>query len=143
MQTFLPFPSFKQSAQVLDMKRLGKQRVEVLQLLNALGPEGAGWANHPAAKMWRGYEMSLAHYGLVVCKVWISQGYNDTCFGKIRNTIGRPVSAIITAEKPPWFGDYHFHLSHRSNLLRKDPVRYGPLFEEGLRADLEYVWPVA
>lgn len=26
MQTFLPFPDFKQSARVLDNKRLGKQR---------------------------------------------------------------------------------------------------------------------
>ena len=34
MQTFLPYADFAQSAKVLDMKRLGKQRVEVLQLLN-------------------------------------------------------------------------------------------------------------
>ena len=35
MQTFLPYPDFHESAKVLDMKRLGKQRVEVLQLLNS------------------------------------------------------------------------------------------------------------
>jgi hypothetical protein len=34
------------------------------------------------------------------------------------------------------------HLSHRSNLLRKDPIHYGPLFEDGLPDDLEYIWPV-
>lgn len=49
MQTFLPYPSFAESARVLDRQRLGKQRVEVLQLLRALTGQTKGWANHPAA----------------------------------------------------------------------------------------------
>lgn len=36
MQTFLPYPNFNESAQVLDRQRLGKQRVEVLQILQAI-----------------------------------------------------------------------------------------------------------
>jgi hypothetical protein len=36
MQTFLPYPDFAKSAAVLDNKRLGKQRVECLQILTAL-----------------------------------------------------------------------------------------------------------
>ena len=36
MQTFLPYPDFKKSASCLDYKRLGKQRVEGLQILNAI-----------------------------------------------------------------------------------------------------------
>lgn len=36
MQTFLPFPSRVKSARVLDDRRLGKQRVECLQILGAL-----------------------------------------------------------------------------------------------------------
>lgn len=36
MQTFLPYPSFSESARVLDNRRLGKQRVECLQILNTL-----------------------------------------------------------------------------------------------------------
>lgn len=36
MQTFIPFPDFCQSAEVLDMKRLGKQRVESFQVLGGL-----------------------------------------------------------------------------------------------------------
>jgi len=39
MQTFLPFPDFKKSASCLDYKRLGKQRVEGLQILNAIQGE--------------------------------------------------------------------------------------------------------
>lgn len=36
MQTFLPYEDFEQTASVLDRQRLGKQRVETLQLLKAL-----------------------------------------------------------------------------------------------------------
>ncbi len=36
MQTFLPYPDFARSAAVLDPARLGKQRVETLQILRAL-----------------------------------------------------------------------------------------------------------
>lgn len=36
MQTFLPYPNFIGSAKVLDSRRLGKQRVENLQIMQAL-----------------------------------------------------------------------------------------------------------
>ena len=36
MQTFLPYPSFEESAKVLDWRRLGKQRVEGMQIINAI-----------------------------------------------------------------------------------------------------------
>jgi len=53
MQTFLPYADFKRSAQVLDYRRLGKQRVETWQLIRAINGETRGWRNHPAAVMWR------------------------------------------------------------------------------------------
>lgn len=43
MQTFLPFPSFEETASALDYKRLGKQRVETWQLIRALNGESLGW----------------------------------------------------------------------------------------------------
>mgnify|MGYP001181886526 FL=1 len=36
MQTFLPYESFRKSAEVLDWRRLGKQRVEGMQIINAI-----------------------------------------------------------------------------------------------------------
>lgn len=39
MNTFLPYPDIKKSAKSLDQKRLGKQRLETLQLLNSLSRE--------------------------------------------------------------------------------------------------------
>lgn len=134
MQTFLPLPSFKASAQALDYRRLGKQRVEAMQLLNVLTGATAkvGWRNHPAARMWRGYEQALGAYMNEMIHEWVSRGY--------RNTMQLwPITGPIIM--PPWFGDKAFHASHRSNLLRKAPSHYGAFnWPEG--PDLPYVWPV-
>ena len=133
MQTFLPYPEFDRSATCLDRQRLGKQRVECLGILKALR-DGGGWSNHPAAKMWRGYENALVDYGVAVCREWIGRGYNDTCLAKIEAY--RNGASI----NPPWLGDLRLHDSHRSNLLRKDDAHYsangwtvGP--------ELPYSWP--
>lgn len=133
MQTFLPYESYTRSAQVLDRQRLGKQRVEVLQLLKALSGESKGWSNHPAANMWRGSEFWLVVYGLLVCDEWTERGYKDSCRGKILtyNDRFRPCPM-------PRFGEA-FHRAHQSNLIRKDPVYYGPLFP-GVPDDLPYIW---
>ena len=77
MQTFVPYTTFAQSLNCLDYKRLGKQRVETKQLLNALAGLTKGWVNHPAAKMWRGHEAALASYGRVCCALWIDRGYKE------------------------------------------------------------------
>ena len=51
MQTFLPYPDFTASAAALDPRRLGKQRVEALQVLRGLTVAGYGWRHHPAVRM--------------------------------------------------------------------------------------------
>ena len=79
MQTFLPYPGFTATAQVLDARRLGKQRVEALQVLRGLTVPGYGWRHHPAVLMWTGYEEALVRYGLDVCEVWCAAGRRDTC----------------------------------------------------------------
>lgn len=144
MQTFLPYPSFSESAEHLDRIRLGNQRRECKQLLSALGQEirhgtlmkkdpSKGWVNHPACKMWRGYEIALAAYNEAIITEWVARGYNNTM------ERWQPPEMYLT---PPWLGDEAFHASHRSNLLRKDAVHYGKFgWTEG--PDLEYVWPVS
>lgn len=137
MQTFLPHADFRESARCLDMKRLGKQRIEVMQLLGALSGVGKGRANHPAAEMWRGSEQWLITYGLHVCDEWISRGYNDTCRLKIAD-FGGLIDDGLT--RPWWLGDPAFHLAHQSNLVRKLPEHYGPMFPWA-PDDLDYIWP--
>lgn len=138
MQTFLPYADFHKSARVLDRQRLGKQRVEVKQILRTLRGITSGWRNHPAVKMWRGYEVALALYGLDVCEEWSRRGYRDAQANEIRDLVS-PFS-YGPASYPPWLGDNEFHLSHRSNLIRKKPEHYGKLWP-GVPNDLPYVWP--
>lgn len=139
MQTFLPYPSFADSARVLDNRRLGKQRVETLQILNALTDPTKGWKNHPATKMWAGCTAALARYGLAICAEWKGRGFRDTCAEKMMAHI--PTDGRFIAY-PLWLGDEALHASHRSNLLRKDPDHYGQ-FGWTEPSDLPYVWPAA
>ncbi|MBN6038034.1 MSMEG_6728 family protein [Amycolatopsis sp. 195334CR] len=147
MQTFLPLACFTDSARTLDRRRLGKQRVEALQVLRALTVPGYGWRHHPAAAMWAGYPEALVRYGLDVCAVWTATGSADTCALKLRTESGVPAvrtQAELEAdgEVPPWLGSPEFHLSHQSALVRKDPVHYRPWFPD-VPDDLPYVWPVS
>lgn len=140
MQTFLPYPSFQRSAQALDMKRLGKQRVECLQILNVFAGVRSGWGNHPITRMWTGHEQWLLLYGIKVCHEWTGRGYRDTCLGKMLK-LRQDLPGDSSQPRPPWLGDRAFHRSHQSNLIRKLPERYGPMFP-GVDPDLPYIWPV-
>ena len=126
MQTFLPYADFERSARALDTKRLGKQRVEAIQVVRAVTWSGYGWAHHPAALMWKGYEEALGRYGLTCCAVWTELGFGDTCAATISTDLRaagvgtiRTQAELAAAEAlPPWLGDETLHRSHRSALVR-------------------------
>lgn len=139
MQTFLPSPIFPKSAALLDRQRLGKQRIENLQIMRALF-EGRGWTNHPAVKMWRGYEWALYMYQEAICLEWQSRGYRDTCLDKTQDLYFHHRDEGED-RVPKWIGWLAFHASHQSNLIRKDPAYYRPLFP-GIPDDLPYIWPI-
>jgi hypothetical protein len=149
MQTFLPYPDFVATARALDRKRLGSQRVEGMQLFNALTVPGHGYRHHPAAKMWRGHEEAIVRYVLTMCDEWVGRGYGDTVAVTITTNAAdrlglvkiRTQKQLARARKlPAWLGDEDFHRAHQSNLLRKDAAHYGPMFP-GVADDLEYIWP--
>ena len=122
---------------VIDNKRLGKQRVEAMQLLNVLSDSTKkGWRNHPATKMWRGYERALCTYTLACCAEWSSRGFKDTVADNIRARIDQ----FPDTGMPHWIGDPAFHAAHRSSLLKKDPEFYGR-YGWSEPDDLPYVWP--
>jgi MoxR-like ATPase len=150
MQTFLPYPDFAESAAVLDSRRLGKQRVEAMQIIRALTRPVYGWKHHPAVLMWQEYEEALGAYSVAVCREWCRRGHADTCEVKILDDLtiaAVPVPPRNQAELrlagalPPWLGDDAVHRSHRSALLRKDPEWYSSSFDD-VPDDLPYVWPV-
>lgn len=135
MQTFLPYSDFDLCARSLDYRRLGKQRVECLQILNAI-TYGTGWKHHPAVKMWVGYEGTLISYAKSICEEWIFRGYKDTVLEKLKQY---PYDQDIIT--PWWLVRPELHRSHRSNLIRKDPLWYRKLgWTEP--DNLPYWWPV-
>lgn len=132
MQTFLPYPDFRESAHTLDPKRLGNQVYR-----EALTLYRGGWRNHPASLMWRGYRHALCQYSLA-------------CLAELRDR-GRPYPHWERYFKremyrnpdtgmPHWLGDERLHLSHRSALVSKDKDWYVPLFGE--LPIVPYYWPV-
>jgi hypothetical protein len=140
MQTFLPYPDFQKSAKVLDRQRLGKQRVECLQLLNAIAGMSKGWVNHPCTQMWKNHPEALVAYSLDICREWQLRGYKDTCYEKIRNLAeDQGWDLDQWWSNPDWLGNEKVHASHRSNLLRKLPEYYGE-FGWTEPDDLLYVW---
>lgn len=147
MQTFLPYADFAKSARCLDYRRLGKQRVECKQILRALGVQvgemiikPSGWSNHPAVRMWRGHEDDLIWYSLAVCNEWVARGYKDSMKMQFWDA-HKAMSVERITGFPKWFGDQKFHDSHKSNLIRKLPEHYGPMWPD-VPANLPYIWPV-
>jgi hypothetical protein len=138
MQTFLPYADFAKSMSALDPSRLGNQVYrEGMTLLRG------GWPNHPASKMWRGYESALARYLWAGVQELKARG---------RDYSGRPWYEELEAApkdgpNPPWLGDERIHASHRGVLTHKNPEWYSQLWDDAPRQPLadgkmNYHWPV-
>ena len=143
MQTFVPETSFTDSVRVLDRQRLGKQRVETLQIMNALVGESKGWTNHPATRMWRGYEDALLVYQMHTVREWKARGYKDTCWEKTCAVYAKHFGEIdpFDVSIPHWWGDDRVHDSHKSALVFKDPVWYNQVYPDVV-GEYNYYWPV-
>ncbi len=129
-------PDFDETARCLDWRRLGKGRVEAKQIHLAISDPSYGWQNHPIVNAWRGSADALCLYGITMCKEWIRRGYIDNQLPWFQERL-----TTSTPNMPKWLGREDFHRSHKSNLLRKDPAHYGPLWPD-VPPNLEYVWPV-
>jgi len=135
MQTFVISgdPTYEESAEVLDLTRLGNQAYrEGRTLING------GWPNHPASKMWRGYEHALARYCLACLRELWRRGrkYPEHIKFFLYKT-----AVLQNTGNPPWLGDERVHASHRSNLMRKNYEHYSR-FGWTETTDMPYYWPV-
>ena len=146
MQTFLMYKSSKENpnyAEIvktlnktivrLDYKRLGKQRVEAMQIIDI--HEGrsssSAWVNHPAVKMWKDNIECLKLYHNLCINEWMNRGYKNTM---IKYDIDENKVSL-----PDWLTK-EFIDSHRSNLLRKY-FSYYKQFNWNVPDNLPYVWP--
>jgi len=141
LQTFLPYPCFTRSAACLDYRRLGKQRVECLQIFraNSLTDPTVGWRNHPATLMWRGFDQALASYALAICEEWSRRNYVSNITSFFLDFLATCPDWTDTCD-PPWLGDERLHASHRASLLTKDPAHYSR-FGWTETPIIDYYWP--
>jgi hypothetical protein len=125
MNTFLVDKSFIKTAQYLDRQRLGKQRVEAIQMLDIMCDSNKkGWRNHPCFKMWDGHPRLLAAYGLAVCDEWIKRGYVDNLKSRFFNKFAYFDNLILddkySESLPKWYNNEEFYSRYRSILLYKN-----------------------
>jgi hypothetical protein len=147
MQTFVPFNNFEDSAAVLDNKRLNKQLLEGRQIYKILASnqiKGA-WVNHPAVKMWRGYDNALFDYLRVIKDECLYRNIqtekNWNALTEMHERNWHRGDGIVM---PPWWGENKVHQSHRNNLYRKDPEHYAEFVNDEFIACCDkcnYWWP--
>ena len=147
MQTFVPFADFKESASVLDNKRLNKQLLEGRQIYQIIssGKVTGAWVNHPAVKMWRYHDNALFQYLMAINTECILRGINtDKNWAAIMSMHGTNWNRGSNVVMPPWWGDERVHQSHRNNLYRKNPDYYEQFINDSFVSCCDkcnYFWP--
>ena len=130
MQTFLPYKDFTKSAKALDNKRLNKQVLEGYQILKVLNNDDphAGWRNHPAVKMWRGFENSLWNYIMAMVSEANVRGIKTDKNLENLLALRNATQDYWGIGKPTWFSNEDVMrkvtTTHKANLYKKDPEYY-------------------
>jgi len=148
MQTFVPFDNFEDSAAVLDSKRLNKQLLEGRQIYKILASNqtSGAWVNHPAVKMWRGFDTALFEYLRVIKDECLYRNIqtekNWNALTEMHEWNWHRGNSIVM---PHWWGNDKVHQSHRNNLYRKDSEHYAEFVNDSFVSCCEkcnYFWPV-
>ena len=128
MQVFRPYVDHRRSAEFLDDRRLGRQRVEAKQVLLAilrrrgvLRDGRRGWLNHPVVLMYDAgpYIDDLVEYFYAVVEEWTRRGYKsnislddvESLLREVEGIPGTPVTEDLARE-------------YRRVLLLKEPCHY-------------------
>jgi len=130
MQVFRPYMDWWMSARVLDDRRLGKQRVEVKQVMMAILRRMSlirngrrGWLNHPIVLMYyndgRPYLRDLIGYFNACVDEWRRRGMRSSIS---LSDIEHLILGVVSAEGHPLT---HVHeVEYRRVLILKDPGHY-------------------
>ena len=133
MMTFLPYPSFVESADCLDWQyshnRLNNQINEAFvlaQYLLGIRDEKHYRHNPHVLNMWRGYELVLIDYTVCCLLTWErkKKHINQERHEKVISLQSIAINNGYKLRIPPWLGNEKLHSSHRSALLGKLPEWY-------------------
>ena len=152
IQTWLPLPSYKDSIECLSREHLILQRLNILEIMeefHAIPEEDSALPGdydshdldgHPVLDMWKGHEVQLVELGLQTCEHYVKlTGKEDPLYQRLANHQEWATSEDADFSKPRWLGDVDFHLSHQSELLRRDREHYVAYFTED--RDRKLIWP--
>lgn len=129
--------------------------------------EKIGWRFHPAYKMWKAYPFALITYFNVALLIAESKGihfdprkispildpldwqiflptYRPNESDKLKALQHLSTKLFLEERKillPRWLGHHKVHITHMSNLLRKEPQFYTRMFGIQIPTNLEYLWP--
>lgn len=130
MITFLPFPDFAKSAEVLDSNRLIKQIAEAKWMIDALesGDNTSRTFKHPACQMWIGHESALkAYFNACLGEALENRKFKIKAYDYYRWDIHEYHEFDIKSglyDYPWWFKDERFHKAMRSRLIAKYSIHY-------------------
>jgi hypothetical protein len=134
MQVFTPFPSLKESVCCLDPSRLGNQIYrEALTLIRG------GWKRHPVSLIWTNHKHALAQYCIYGLDELKRRGRDYPKWYEVFNNY---LKEFPDTGLPKIFGYEPFHKSHASNLIRKKPDYYQPIFGVDISDNLPYLWSI-
>jgi len=144
MQTFLPYPSYSQTAMCLDNKRLIKQILEAVQIFNVIkNPLAKGWQKHPAVNQWRNHPGQLMSYAVCMCHEYTNR------FNKIHKYDAQIKNYLMNnmiGPSPKFRFNVNYLDNHKAILLGKDfsyYKYYWPNIHPAIKTNGKwpYIWP--
>lgn len=151
MQTWLTRVSWRAASQDLESRQAVLQTIEAYDLFEYLlgySDESKEAPPAPLQRMWQGHEYSLGIYAMTMGERVHKLGIKDEIFFKTHDLFqqwkkdakedGEPIPSWVT---PPWARDTDVMRSHRSNLVRRWPRQYSPIFLK-TPDNMPYVWPL-
>jgi len=120
MQTFVTGTNLY-TRSTLDTKRVLNQINEATVIYKALTGLTQAWINHPAVKMWAGYEDALLEYRQDMMLEAILRGYEY-------QWQSLPFKPFADKIYPPWYDKEEVHVMYKGLLLFKNLEHYSKYY---------------
>lgn len=150
MDTFVPFPNFKDSAGVLlegDAITSLRTALKVMEVRHEYGnlDNNQIFARHPVVELWGEAVPHLCEYAFALIEVVSTHSVVETInLGKIERAVEQHLnwgtSGEYRLDPPRWLGDEMFHAAQRSALMRRSPLHYGEVWPDQDMSIPQY-WP--
>lgn len=150
MRTYLPYSDFAKCAACFTLKRLIKQRHDVMELLYMLDgqphPQRGDrfMYNSPPKKVWQYCPLALVRYGEALCAEYEKRkGRLDPIRERLSERRERIQRRGVDRGEPQFLSCEAMHKSHRAILARQDAEHYSKFgFERDPDDEKVFYWPV-